>query len=141
MKINLLKWPFYCFAGLASITILTISLLISYLYFPNFYSFFTNYVSELGNPMRNPQGAIYFNVGAMLTGISLFPFFVGIHLWYSEVIWKNIFLIASQLAGAFAAFSLILVGFFPENHLIEHLFWSYSFFFSILYLLPTLSSL
>ncbi|MHA1377382.1 MAG: DUF998 domain-containing protein [Candidatus Helarchaeota archaeon] len=129
---NPLRWPFFCLTGMISVIILFIFIFISYLYFPTYYSIFNNYVSELGNCLRNPNGAIYFNIGAILSGVFLFPFFIGIHLWYSENTWRNFFLIGSQTSGFIAAFSMIMVGFYPENQLTEHLFWSYLFFTMIL---------
>ncbi|MHA1385493.1 MAG: hypothetical protein ACTSR3_17200 [Candidatus Helarchaeota archaeon] len=142
MDRNPFKWPIYCLSGVFSIIILFIFIFIAYIYFPIPYSMFTNWVSELGNPLRNPHGAIFFNIGAILAGITLFPFFFGIHLWYSEVTWRNVILICSQISGFIAAFCIIMVGFFPENVLIEHLFWSYSFFIMILiFILGTTISL
>jgi hypothetical protein len=104
----------------------------SFLHFPINYSIFTNYVSELGNSLRNPNGAIYFNMGVIFTGIALFPFFIGLHLWYSEVTWRTTLIIISQLLGFGAAFSVIMVGFFPEHLITAHLFWSYLFFILLL---------
>lgn len=132
MEWNILKWPFYCIAGFATIGCFFIFSFISYLHFPITYTIFTNYVSELGNPLRNPNGAIYFNIGAIITGITLFPFFIGLHLWYSEVTWRTTLIIISQLLGFSAAFSVIMVGLFPEHLITAHLFWSYLFFILLL---------
>ncbi len=132
MEWNPLKWPYYCIAGIISILFFFIFSYIAYLHFPINYSIFTNYVSELGNSLRNPSGAIYFNIGVILTGIALFPFFIGLYLWYSEVTWRTTLIIISQLFGFGAAFSVIMVGFFPEHLITAHLFWSYLFFIMLL---------
>ncbi|MFX1450744.1 MAG: DUF998 domain-containing protein [Promethearchaeota archaeon] len=132
MEWNPLKWPFYCIAGIAAIIFFFFFSFISYLHFPITYTIFTNYVSELGNPLRNPAGATYFNIGVILTGIALIPFFIGLHLWYSEVKWRTILIIISQFLGFSASFSVIMVGIFPEHLITAHLFWSYLFFILLL---------
>ena len=132
MDKNPLKWPIYCISGIAATIILFVSIFISYLHYPIPFSIFTNYVSHLGNIFRNPSGASYFNIGLIITGITLFPFFIGFYLFYTETTWRNVLIIGSQIMGFSASVSLVFVGIFPEHKLSEHLFWSYLFFILIL---------
>lgn len=90
----------------------------------------------------NPKGAIFFNVGSILTGIAFFPYIVGLYKWYNEDTWRLILLIFSQLIGFFIALTLILIGIFPEDQVRAHIFWSNLFFiFNFTFILLTSISL
>jgi hypothetical membrane protein len=92
------------------------------------YSPVTNWLSDLGNTSFNPIGAVFYNIGCVLTGIALFPFFAGFYKWYTYEKWRKISLIATQLVGFFAAFSLVMIGVFSEDFMEQHVFWSSVFF-------------
>jgi hypothetical membrane protein len=92
------------------------------------YSPVTNWLSDLGNSSYNPKGAILYNLGCILTGIALFPFFIGLYKWYSEERRFRTRLLAVQTIGCLAAFSLIMIGVFSENAGWLHDMWSDVFF-------------
>jgi hypothetical membrane protein len=99
------------------------------------YSPVENWLSDLGNSSFNPNGAIFFNVGCVLTGIALFPFFAGLYKWYTEEKWRKISLIITQTLGSLAAFSLVMIGVFSEDYEEMHHLWSAVFFVLILIVL------
>jgi len=88
----------------------------------------TNWLSDLGNSSFNPKGSILYNAGCVLTGATLFPFFIGLYKWYTDENWRRYFLIATQVIGSLAAFSLIMIGVFSEDYGRVHVFWSSVFF-------------
>jgi hypothetical membrane protein len=92
------------------------------------YSPVTNWLSDLGNSSYNPHGAILYNLGCILTGTALFPFFMGLYKWYSEERRFRTRILAVQTIGCLAAFSLIMIGVFSENAGWLHNMWSEVFF-------------
>lgn len=128
MKLNLSKWPISCISGILVIAFYCIFTFTSLALYPPPFSPIDNWLSDLGNSSFNPNGAIFYNLGCILTGISLFPFFIGLYKWYREEIWHKILVIATQIVGCCAAFSLIMIGVFSEDFIEPHIFWSEVFF-------------
>lgn len=107
----------------------------SWALYPTSYSPVENWLSDLGNSSFNPNGAIFFNVGCVLTGIALFPFSIGFYKWYTDEKWRKISLIITQTLGSLAAFSLMMIGVFSEDYGEMHHLWSVIFFVLILIVL------
>ncbi|MFX1452863.1 MAG: DUF998 domain-containing protein [Promethearchaeota archaeon] len=128
LKSIILKWPISCIAGILVIAFYCIFTFTSLALYPPPFSPIDNWLSDLGNSSYNPNGAIFYNLGCILTGISLFPFFIGLYRWYSEEIWQKVILIITQIVGCCAAFSLIMIGVFSEDFMEPHIFWSEVFF-------------
>jgi len=126
--LNPLKWPIGCVSGIAVIALYCTFTFTSLALYPTPYSPVTNWLSDLGNRSFNPVGAVFYNIGCVLTGIALFPFFAGLYKWYTREKWRKISLIATQIVGIFAAFSLIMIGVFSEDFMEQHAFWSSVFF-------------
>ena len=125
---NPLKLPISCIAGIAVVVLYCVFTFTSLALFPTPYSPVTNWLSDLGNSSYNPKGAIFFNVGCVLTGLALFPFFGGLYKWHTDEKWRKVSLIVTQVLGALAAFSLIMIGVFSEDYREAHHAWSISFF-------------
>ncbi len=132
MEFNLLKWPISCIAGVMVIILYCAFTFTSWALYPTSYSPVENWLSDLGNSSFNPNGAIFFNVGCVLTGIALFPFFGGFYKWYTDEKWRKISLIITQTLGSLAAFSLMMIGVFSEDYGEMHHIWSVVFFVVIL---------
>jgi len=126
--LNPLKLPISCIAGIAVVVLYCVFTFTSLALFPTPYSPVTNWLSDLGNSSYNPKGAIFFNVGCVLTGLALFPFFGGLYKWHTDEKWRKVSLIVTQVLGALAAFSLIMIGVFSEDYREAHHAWSISFF-------------
>jgi hypothetical membrane protein len=120
-----LKWPLSCIAGILMIVLYCVFTFSSLLFFQGPYSITVNYLSDLGNSTMNPTGAILYNVGISLAGLALFPFFLGLYKWYTKQNWRRTLLILTQIVGFVEAFSLIMIGVFPETAGDVHDLWSY----------------
>ncbi|MFX1258581.1 MAG: hypothetical protein ACFFAN_12020 [Promethearchaeota archaeon] len=128
MKRELNKWPISCIAGVLVIAFYCIFTFISIALFPLPFSPINNWLSDLGNSSYSPNGAIFYNLGCILTGCALFPFFIGLYKWYKEELWHKILIICAQVVGCFSAFALIMIGVFSEDFVQQHIFWSGLFF-------------
>lgn len=100
-------------AGITAVLIYLAFSSIAFLYFPNTFGPLTNWLSDLGNPIKNPSGAIFYNLGGLLTSIALVPFFVGLYLWNTNDRKMRILLSLAQVSGIFFAFSFAMTALFP----------------------------
>ena len=94
-------------------------------FFSKLFNSVNNWLSDLGN---SSSRARLYNLGCILTGIALFPFFIGLYKRYTNEKWRKISLIFSQAIGCSAAFALIMIGVFSENSGSLHDTWSSIFF-------------
>jgi len=115
-------------AGVVVIILYCMFTFISWALYPTPYSPVDNWLSDLGNSTYNPSGAILYNVGCILTGIALFPFFGGLYKWYTDERGRKVMLMTTQAIGLFAAFSLIMIGVYSEDYGELHSLWSSVFF-------------
>jgi hypothetical protein len=124
MEKNPLKWPTSCTSGILVILLYCVFTFLSLALYPGPFSIMVNYLSDLGNSVFNPNGAVLYNVGIILAGLALFPFFIGLYKWYTKEQWRRMVLIATQVIGFVEAFSLIMIGVFPETAGDAHILWS-----------------
>lgn len=101
---------------------------VSWFFYPEPYGPITHYLSRLGNYERNPSGAIFYNMGCILTGIGLFPFFISLIVWHTEFKLQKFLLSLGQLFGIASGCALILIGIFSEDQGRPHLDASSLFF-------------
>ena len=125
-----MKWPLSSLAGFAVIILYCAFTFSSWALFSRAYNPVNNWLSDLGNSSStyNPKGAILYNLGCILTGIALFPFFTGLYKWHITEKWRKASLILSQMIGCLAAFALIMIGVFSEDSGSPHTLWSDIFF-------------
>lgn len=102
--------------------------LLSWAYYPEPFSPWTNYLSRLGNFNYSPFGALFYNWGCILTGIFLFPFFLSLIIWKNDNLHQTIILFLGQLVGLSSAVALIMIGIFSEDMGSPHMTASSVFF-------------
>lgn len=115
-------------AGVLVIVFYCVFTLTSIVFFPRSVSPLRDWLSDLGNSGYNPHGAIFYNVGCVLTGLALFPFFAGLYYWYTDEKWRKSLIVMTQAVGFIAAFALMMIGVFSENAGTIHHLWSLVFF-------------
>lgn len=108
-------YPYIAVPGYALCT------LAAYVRFPGSFSPSRNWLSELGNPNQNPDGAILYNLGILLTGLLVLLFFLGLSRWKikNQKI-QNRLVLLTQIFGVLGSIALILSAVFPINHSQEH---------------------
>lgn len=116
--------------------------LASFALYPSHFSVTENYLSDLGNSVSNPRGAVIYNLGIILAGVSLVPFFAGLVVWHSKTPWRTRLLMAMQALGVIEAIALVMIGVYPENTGSPHILWSnIQFFVNLLVLTLATSAL
>lgn len=98
---------------------------ISYFYYPSSFGPKGNWLSDLGNTNLNPAGAIYYRLAGILGGLALIFFFIYLRDWYKNRQDKfKIFISIAQIFGILASIAFILTGYFSEDNIIFHSFFS-----------------
>ena len=115
-------------AGIVTIVGYCAFTFISWALYPLPYSPMTNYLSRLGDFIYSPFGAYFYNVGCIVTGFVLFPFFVGLRDLAIEKYFQKYILGIGQLVGFVAAVALIMIGVFSEDKGAPHIMASEIFF-------------
>ncbi len=95
--------------------------LMAFSHYPLAYSPARNWLSDLGNKVVNPIGAIYYNAGIVITSAWLMLFFLGFSVVKSEENRiQNLMVLLTQLFGVSGCVSMALSAFFtidnPEPH-------------------------
>jgi hypothetical protein len=100
-------------AGIAAAVVYLTFASIAFLKYPSSYSPLTNWLSDLGNPLANPSGAVFYRLGCTLAGAALIVFYVKLSIWNTGARTTRALLAIAQCAGVFSAVSLIVTAVFP----------------------------
>ncbi|UTB32150.1 MAG: DUF998 domain-containing protein [Methanobacterium sp. ERen5] len=106
--------------GIIALIVFSVLTFISLSFYPESYSIAFNWLSNLGNVDLNPQGAIYFNMACIVTGIILIQFISQFYRWDTGNLVERILLAMAIILGIFASVSLIFAGVFPETNIQLH---------------------
>jgi len=115
--------------GLFSVLCYLAFTVFAYSRYPLTYSPTRNWLSDLGNPNINPQGAVFYNIGIISTALVLIVFFLGLSVWKIEGNRVQVIMLRlTQAFGILGAFCMILSAIFPINLIQVHSFWSSSLY-------------
>jgi hypothetical protein len=112
-KNSVKKWPSITIAGITATGIYLILGIVSYILYPKSYNPIANWLSDLGNPLDNPSGAIYYRLGCILAAIALILFYVELRKLNNGNRRMLILLLIAQVTGIFSSLALIITGIFP----------------------------
>lgn len=132
MELNPLQIPVSSLAAPAAALVFCTFLLVSVQGYPQEFSPLDVSMGNIGNGELNPGGADVFNIGCMIAGFLLIPFFAGLHKWFTDELWRNLFVVTAQAAGIVAGVSLFMTGHYTELFVSEHSFWTTALFASLL---------
>ena len=122
------KYPIGLIPGILVVGFFYAFTFISMAFYPTAFSPLNNWLSDLGNSNYNPNGAFLFNLGCILTGSMLFPFYLGMYKFYREEFFHKIIVIGIQIVGCCSGLALIMLGVFPSEYTIPHMIWAGVFF-------------
>jgi hypothetical protein len=106
-------WPIISSAGIAAVAVYLIFAVVAFLKYPGAYGPLTNWLSDLGNPLANPSGAIFYRLGCILSGAALILYYLKLGIWNPGSKRTRALLTVAQCTGVFSAVSLIITGIFP----------------------------
>lgn len=124
--------PLATIAGITTI-VTAISLgAVAYGFYPSAFSPAGNWLSDLGNTVLSPHGAIFFRLDMWVVGLALIAFFFGLRAWSrGRGLWLRLLVVAAQVSGFVAAVALVMTGVFPENRLAAHSLWATVLFLAL----------
>lgn len=103
--------------------------LLAYARYPLPFSPLENWLSDLGNPDRNPAGALFYNSGIVATAAVLPLFFLGLARWkIATNRAQHLMLFLTQGFGMLGSLAMLLSGLYPINLLALHGFFSMCLF-------------
>jgi hypothetical protein len=134
-KINIIKWPIMCSVGVIAIIQYIFFSYLAYLAFPDSFDPFNNFLSQLGNYNRNPDGAIYYFLAIIFSGLLTVIFYGGFYQLFSKEKSSNL-LKSILILGIANGISIFMSGVFAEsvNYTLHFLF-SFLIFLTLLPLL------
>lgn len=116
-------------SSIAAAVVYALLALLAFFQYPTAFSPLSNWLSDLGDPNANPQGAIFYNIGIISTGVLLVPFFWGLSRWKMPPLKiQRAMLITTQTFGFLGCLALIMSAVYPINHPEQHEFWSISLY-------------
>jgi Protein of unknown function (DUF998) len=125
-------WPIISSAGIAAVVVYLIFALVAFLKYPGAYGPLTNWLSDLGNPLDNPSGAIFYRLGCVLSGAALILFYLKLGIWNPGSKKTRVLLTVAQCTGVLSAVSLMITGIFPLGTSTEiHSLWSMMLYISL----------
>lgn len=119
------RFPICFYSGLPAAVIYVAFTLLAYIQYPLPFSPLRNWLSDLGNQMDNPQGATFYQTGAILAALFQAVWFVGLSQWrLKHATAHRRLLFIAQFSGLLASFALIMSALNPINMPEIHFFWS-----------------
>lgn len=122
------------YSGLISIWIYLVFTFISYVFYPKPFSPLTHWLSDLGDPYKNPIGRYFYNSGCMIISFLSIVFYIGLFQWRNKyksrkasalVLWM-------QIAGIFSSIALFITANFPlGSYTTIHSIWSFLLYISL----------
>lgn len=103
------------YAGVVCIPVYIIFTFISYLYNTEINPF-KNWLSDFGNPVENPSGALFYNMGCIIVAVLLVVFYIGMYQWYKDRKIERKYVICyigAQISGIIASVFLVLASVIP----------------------------
>ena len=120
------RFPICYGSAILSAATYIIFAILAYIKYPLPFSPFQKWLSDLGDQIVNPEGAIFYNIGAILSALFLAVWFAaGLAQWRLDgnSTHKRLLAIA-QITGLLSAFALIMSALNPINVYQVHSFWS-----------------
>jgi hypothetical membrane protein len=100
-------------AGVSAIVVYLIFTTVAFFKYPAGYSPLTNWLSDLGNPLVNQSGALFYNLGCVLTSLVLIVFYIGMREWNNGNKRLKVLLTIAQTVGLLSSIFLIVAALFP----------------------------
>ncbi len=128
------RWAWGTILGIAVVGFYVAFTTLAIARYPQKVSPLDTYLSMLGNADISPQGAIFYNLAVILTGLAEVPFFIAIYVFYSKYTLKWLLLVG-LLAGLLNGLAIFMSGINPlalTGDINAHVTWSYIIFFSLI---------
>jgi hypothetical protein len=129
MAINRIKSSYLTLSAIIGLVIYCALTYLAASHYPYAFGPLESYLSVLGNSGLNPEGAVYYNTGVILAGLSVLPFYLGVYLsWHTK--FAQTPLSVATLMGMVNCAAIVMSAVFSEDVYDLHFFWSFMIFLS-----------
>ena len=99
-------------SGLLTIVVYLSLTLVAYAHYPSSITPADNWLSDLGNRLLNPDGAVYYRIAAVLTGVLLAVFFIALAQLVPAAgqARARLFMTVAEVCGLIASLALVVSG-------------------------------
>jgi len=109
------RWPIGSLFGIMAVVVYITMGFVSFLHYPAAYSPLHNALSQLGASTLNPSGAIFYDLGGIMLGALLIPFYLGMSRWNTGGKPLKILIVAAQIGGIVSSLGLVWSCVFPAG--------------------------
>jgi len=120
VKMNM---PVTSMIGIMSIIGYFLLAYIAFTYYPEEFNPFNHYISSLGDPTQNPQGAMFYQLAIKTVGFLGFFFYMGLYRIYSDE-QNRLFMKVALISGLANSLIITLSGIYSGEVLDPYLTWS-----------------
>jgi hypothetical protein len=112
-------------SGISGLVFYLVLSAIAFSFYPSSFSPMGNWLSDLGNNLLNPEGAIFYRLAGILSGAALLAFFLTLSNW-TKGQGKAICILFAliRVFGLIASLSFIMTGVFSEDMMPTHSWFS-----------------
>jgi hypothetical protein len=129
---NPFKWPIMCSAGVLAIFQYAFFSFLAFLAFPESFDPVNDFLSKLGNYEKNPDGAIFYFIAIIFSGMLTVVFYWGFYSFYSKEKFASLLKVILFL-GIVNGISIFMSGVFAESvNFPLHFLFSFLIFFTLL---------
>jgi hypothetical protein len=112
-------------SGISGLVLYLVLCAVAFSFYPSSFSPTGNWLSDLGNNLLNPDGAIFYRLAGILSGAALLVFFLTLGHWTKDrgKATRILFFLV-RVFGLIASFSFIMTGVFSEDMMPMHSWFS-----------------
>jgi hypothetical protein len=97
-----------------------------YIFYPLPFDPCHNWLSDLGDPLKNPIGRYFYNAGCLIISVLSIAFYAGMYQWHTKSRNMKTKILIMQGSGIFSSLALLITALFPLGvHTVIHSFWSF----------------
>ena len=120
--------PIYGIMGLVLYLFLAV---VAFSFYPSSFGPVNNWLSDLGNNLLNPGGAIFYRLAGILSGTALLAFFLTLAYWTKgQRKGIRVLFLLVRVFGLIASLSFIMTGVFSEDMMPMHSWFSITLYIS-----------
>ena len=119
------KLPINPISGISGLILYLVLSIVAFSFYPSPFSPMGNWLSDLGNNLLNPKGAIFYRLAGILSGAVLLAFFLTLGHW-TKGQGKTILILFMliRVFGLMTSLSFIMTGVFSEDMMPMHSWFS-----------------
>jgi hypothetical protein len=118
-------------SGITGLALYLVLSAVAFSFYPSSFDPMNNWLSDLGNNLLNPGGAIFYRLAGILSGTALLVFFLTLAYWTKgQRKGIRVLFLLVRVLGLIASLSFIMTGIFSEDMMPMHSWFSITLYIS-----------